>query len=68
MDGPCLIGGGDDGMRGRTIAQTLPLCVQHLLERKSSRDPSARVVRKLHALLSYVDTLAPRAVEEFGLG
>ena len=54
--------------RGQAMAKTLPEDIQEILKRKSSRDPSSRFSRKLHALLSYVDAVDPSLAEEFGLG
>jgi hypothetical protein len=41
--------------KGREVARSLPKDIQEMLARKSSKDPSTRFSRKLHALLSYVD-------------
>ena len=54
--------------RGEELAQTLPVDIQEVLKRKSSRDPNSRFARKLHALLSYVEATDPKLVDEFGIG
>jgi hypothetical protein len=52
---------------GQAVSQGFPSDLQEILQRRSSRDPSTRFARKLHALLSYVSA-NPHLEAEAGLG
>jgi hypothetical protein len=53
--------------RGETIVRTFPAEIQEVLQRRSSRDPTTRFVRKLHVLLSYISA-NPHLESEAGIG
>ena len=49
------------------VVRMLPTSLRETIRRKSSRDPSSRFSRKLHALLSYVSA-NPEMEEQIGIG
>ncbi|OHT07139.1 39 kDa initiator binding protein [Tritrichomonas foetus] len=53
-------------MNPSDVVRMLPSNIQAILHRKSSRDPSSRFSRKLHALLSYVSA-NPEMEEQVGV-
>jgi hypothetical protein len=67
MTGSAAAAAAEHYAQGEAVAQSFPSDLREILQRRSSRDPSTRFPRKLHAILSYISA-NPDLEDQAGIG